>query len=67
MRRAPDHDHRRVAGVGVAEALGGSDQLFRDQALAPLEPPALLGAAQLLAGRLLQILRDLAEAGFHFD
>jgi hypothetical protein len=36
------------------------------RALAPLEPPALLAAAQPLADLGAQLLRDFVEAGFHF-
>ena len=41
-------------------------KLVRDQALASLEPPALLAAAQLLAGRSVQLPRDIVEVDFHF-
>jgi len=52
--------------VGVADVRRGGDQLVRDQALAPLEPPALLAVAQLLARGGVQLPRDIVEVGFHF-
>ena len=35
MRRAPDHDHHVLAGAGIADAGRHSDQLLRDDPLAP--------------------------------
>ena len=39
MGRAPDHDHRALAGAGIAEGGRHGDQLIRDEPLAPLELP----------------------------
>jgi hypothetical protein len=46
MRRAPDHDHHALAGAGIADAGRPSDQLLRDDPLAPLELPVRPAAAQ---------------------
>ena len=53
-----------------ADAVAGMettfDEITRDlQAQAALELPALLAAAQLLAGLRVQVPRDLVEGGFH--
>lgn len=49
----------------ILDVRSGGDQLVRNQALAPLEPPALLAVAQLLAGRGAQLARDIVEVGSH--
>ena len=58
MRRAPDHDHHALPGAGIAEAGRHSDQLVRDDPLAPLELPSRLGAKLRL---------QLVECSFHLD
>jgi len=47
--------------MGIADGCGHRDQLVRDQALASLEFPALLAAAQLLAGLGMQVARDSSK------
>jgi hypothetical protein len=51
--------------MGVADIRGGGDQLLGDEPLPPLKPPALLAAAQLIAGRGLKLPGDVVEASFH--
>jgi hypothetical protein len=65
LRRAPDHDRHQGVGQGVADVRRGSDQRLPDLALAPLEGPALLAVAQLLAGRDAQVPLDLVEVALH--
>jgi hypothetical protein len=47
MRRARDHDRHVLGGAGIADAGRHSDQLLRDDPLAPLELPVRPAAAQL--------------------
>ena len=52
--------------VRSAEVSRGPDQFFCDQALAPLEAPALLAATQLLGGHRPEFLLDVIEVCFQF-
>jgi hypothetical protein len=60
-RRAAEHDGDGCVRVCSAEVFGGPDQFFCDQALAPLEVPALLAAAQLLGGHRPEFPFDVIE------
>src|ERR1022692_2633991 len=66
MGRTPDHDRHPPTGVGVTDVLGHRNQLVRDHALAPHEPPALSVAAQPLAGLGTKLLLDLVEVDLYF-
>src|SRR6266567_5191779 len=66
MGRAPDHDRHTLAVVGIALALSHRNQLVRDHALAPREPPALSAAAQPFAGLGTKLLLDLVEVDLYF-
>jgi hypothetical protein len=61
LRRAADDDDGSGVRPRGADFVRGRDQFFSDQALAALEPPALLGAAQLLGGHRLEFQLDLVE------
>jgi len=51
VRRTPNRDNYGRLRMDSADVLGCREQFLRDQALAPLEVPALHAAAQLLADR----------------
>ena len=67
MRRAPDHDRHGLAGAGIADAGRHSDQLIRDDPLAPLKFPVRPAAVQLPVRVGAKFWLQLVKCGFHLD